>query len=49
MSQTVLPLGQNLLEILGKYNNEPYVFSIKVDQAFLKEHYGSTHIIPDLN
>ena len=49
MSQTVLPPGQNLLEILRKYNNEPYVFFIKVDQAFLKEHYGSTHIIPDLN
>ena len=25
MGQTVLALGQNLLEILEKYNNEPYV------------------------
>ena len=47
MGQTVLPLGQNFLEILEKYNNEPYVFFIKVDQFFLKGQYGSTCIVPD--
>ena len=47
MGQTVLPLGQNLLEISEKYNNEPYMFFIKVDQIFLKGHYGSTRIVPD--
>ena len=47
MGQTVLPLGQNLLEILEKYNNEPYVSFIKVDKIFLKGHYGSTRIVPD--
>ena len=45
--QTVLPLGQNLLEKLEKYNNKPYVFFIKVDLIFLKGQYGSTHIAPD--
>ena len=45
--QTVLPLGQNLLEKLEKYNNKPYVFFIKVDHIFLKGQYGSTHIVPD--
>ena len=49
MGQTVLPLAQNLLEILEKYNNEPNVLFIKADQIFLKGHYGSTHIIPDSN
>ena len=49
MGQTVLPLGQNLLEMLEKYSNEPYVFFIKVDQIFLKGQYGSTHIVPDSN
>ena len=33
MGQTVLPLGQNLLEILGKYN-KLYAFFIKIDQIF---------------
>ena len=47
MGQTALPLGQNLPEILEKCNNEPYVFYIKVDQIFLKGHYGSTRIVPD--
>ena len=47
MSQTVLLLGQNLLRILEKYNNKPYVFFIKVDQIFLKGQYGSTCIVPD--
>ena len=42
--QTVLPLGQNLLEKLEKYNNKPYVFFIKVDLIFLKGQYGSTRI-----
>ena len=46
MGHTALPLGQNLLEILEKYNNEPYVFFVKVDQIFLKGHYGSTRIVP---
>ena len=32
MGQTVLSLGQNLLQILEKYSNEPYVFCIKLDQ-----------------
>ena len=46
--QTVLlPLGRNLLEKLEKYNNEPYVFFIKVDQIFLKGQYGSNRIVPD--
>ena len=49
MGQTVLPLAQNLLEILYKYNNKPNVFFIKADQIFLKGHYGSTYIIPDSN
>ena len=49
MGQTVLPLGQNLLEILKKYSNEPYVFLIKVGQIFLKVQYGSTCIVPDSN
>ena len=47
MGQTVLLLGQNLLEILEKYNNEPYVFFKKVDQVFLKGQYGPTHTVPD--
>ena len=47
MGQTVLLLGQNLLEILEKYNNEAYVFFIKVDQISLKGQYGSTCIVPD--
>ena len=47
MGQTVLPLGQNLLEILEKYNNKPYVFFIKVDQIFLKGQHGSIRIVPD--
>ena len=47
MGQTVLPLGQNLLEILEKYNNKPYVFFIKVDQIFLQGQYRSTRIVPD--
>ena len=47
MGQTVLPLGQNVLEILEKYNNEPYVFFIKVDQIFLEGQCGSTCIAPD--
>ena len=34
MGQTGLSLGQNLLEVLEKYNNEPYVFFIEVDQFF---------------
>ena len=45
----LLPLGQNLLEMLEKYSNEPCVFFIKVDQIFLKGQYGSTHIVPDSN
>ena len=48
MGQTVLPLSQNLLEILEKYNNEPYVLFIKVGQIFLKGQYGSTCICPAL-
>ena len=47
MGQTVLPLGQNLLKILEKYNNEPYTVFIKVDHIFLKGQYGSTRIVPD--
>ena len=47
MGQTVLPLGQNLLEKLKKYNNESYVLFIKVDQIFLKGQYGSTRIVSD--
>ena len=46
MGQTALPFGQNFLEILEKYTNESYVFFIKVDQIFLKGHYGSTRIVP---
>ena len=49
MGQTVLPLGQNLLEILKKYNNELYVFFIKFRQFFLKGQYGSTRIVADSN
>ena len=45
MGQTVLPLGQNLLEILKKYNNEPCVFFVKVDQIFLKGQYWSTRVV----
>ena len=44
MGQTVLVLGQNLLEIMEKYNNGPYVFFIKVDKFFLKGQYVSTRI-----
>ena len=47
MGQTVLALGQNLLEILEKYNNKPYVFFIKVDQIFIKGQYGSARFVPD--
>ena len=47
MGQTVLPLGQNLPEILEKCNNEPSVFYfIKFDQIFLKGRCGSTRIVP---
>ena len=49
MGQTVLPPGQNLLEILKKYNNEPYTVFIKGTQIFLKGQYGSTRIVPDSN
>ena len=49
MGQTVLVLGQNLLEIMEKYNNRPYVFFIKVDKIFLKGQYVSTRIVPDSN
>ena len=50
MGQTVLPLGQNLLEILKKFNNKPlYVFFIKVGEIFLKGQYESTCIVPDSN
>ena len=49
MGQTVLVLGQNLLEIMEKYNNGPYVFFIKVDKIFLKGQYVSTRIVPDSN
>ena len=49
MGQTVLPVCQNLLEISKKYNNEPYVFFIKVGQVFLKGQHGSTRIFPDSN
>ena len=45
MGQILLPLGQNL----KKYNNEPYMFFIKVSQIFLKGQYGSTRIVPDSN
>ena len=38
-----------LLEILKKCNNEPYMFFIKVSQIFLKGHYGSTRIVSDSN
>ena len=49
MGQTVLLLGQNLQQKLEKYNNEPYVFFIKVDQIFLKGQYVLTSILPDSN
>ena len=49
MGQTVLLLGQNLQQKLEKYNNEPYVLFIKVDEIFLKEQYVSTRIVPDSN
>ena len=49
MSQTVLPIGHNLLEILEKYENDPYALFIKVNQIFIKGQYGSTHIVPDSN
>ena len=49
MGQTVLPLGQNLLEILKKYNNEQYMFFIKVGQIFLKGQYVSTRIVLNSN
>ena len=42
VGRTVLPLGQNLLEILKKYNNEPYMF-------FLNGQYGSARIVADSN
>ena len=32
---------------IGKYNNEPSVFFIKVDLIFLKGQYGSTRTVPD--
>ena len=47
MGQAVLALCQNLLEILEKYNNEPYVFFINGDQVFQKGQYGSAHFVPD--
>ena len=37
----------NVLEMLEKYEKEPYVFFIKVNQIFRKGQYGSTRIIPD--
>ena len=49
MGQTVLPLCQDLLKKLEKYNNKPYVVFIKVDQIFLKGQYGSTRNVPDSN
>ena len=49
MGQTVLPLGQNLLEILKKYNNEQYVLFVKVGQIFLEGQYESTRIVPYSN
>ena len=49
MGQTVLPLGQNLLEILKKYNNEPHIVFIKGSQIFLKGQYRLTLIVPDSN
>ena len=50
MSQTIWPLGQNLLNILEKYNIKPYVpFFIKVDHFFIKKQYGSTHTVLDSN
>ena len=37
MGQAALPLGQTLLKILKKYNNESYIcFFINVGQIFLK-------------
>ena len=44
-----MPHGQNLLQILKKYNNEPYVFFIRAGQIFLKGQYGSISIVPDSN
>ena len=41
MGQTVVPLGQNFLEILEKCNNELYVF-FKLMKVFLKDSMGQT-------
>ena len=46
MGESVLPHGQNLLEILKKYNNEPHMFLKKVGQFF---QYGSSRIVPNSN
>ena len=37
----------NVLEMLEKYEKEPYVFFIKVNKIFRKGQYGSTRIIPE--
>ena len=42
----MLPLDQNLLQKLEKYNNEPYMFFIKVDQIFLKGQYMAQPALP---
>ena len=52
MSQTIWPLGLNLLNILqyilhNTTSSHIYLFFIKVDHFFLKEQYGSTHIVLD--
>ena len=52
MSQTIWPLGLNLLNILqyilhNTTSSHIYLFFIEVDHFFLKEQYGSTHIVLD--
>ena len=50
MSQTIWPLGWNLLSTLEKCNIKPHIpFLIKFDHFFLKEQHGSTHIGLDSN
>ena len=49
MDQTVLPLGQNLLEKIEKYNSKHLSFLYLLKFFFLKGQYGSTHISVDSN
>ena len=45
--QAILPLGQNLLEILKKIQQRTIFFFIKVNLICLKQQYGSARIVLD--